>query len=214
MNPRPESHDRPATLPHPTVNVLPLSCWRPARWPVAALLATALVACADLRPAKPHVAVWQSETFQADERFSRLFDSANKEVCEAARRALLSQGYVISQADASLVKGVKRFQPENEVNVEIAFNVVCLPDGRDGQLATAYVSAQQERFVVKKNSSSTSLGVSALGSISIPTSSTQDSLVKVAAETIASTEFYDRFFNLMLKNLAELKASADNSSAP
>ena len=44
---------------------------------------------------------------------------------------------------------------------------------------------------------------SALGSISVPLSSTQDSLVKVASETIPAGEFYDRFFILMQRMLRE-----------
>ncbi len=136
--------------------------------------------------------------------FSRLFDGTPSNACEAARRTLLSQGYVITQGENAAIKGSKRFQPEAEVHVELNFTVVCLPDGKSGQASTAYASVQQERYIVKKSSNSTSVGVSALGSISIPTSSSQDSLVKVGSETVSSTEFYDRFFALMGQNLREL----------
>lgn len=151
-------------------------------------------------------AVYQNERFQADETFSRLFDGGVDETCEAARRALLSQGYVISNAQSGLINGSKRFQPDGEVHVEINFNVVCVADGRSGQLATAYVSAQQDRYTLKKSPNSASIGVSAIGSISMPLSSTQDSLVKVASETIPAGEFYDRFFALMHKLLREQTA--------
>jgi hypothetical protein len=78
------------------------------------------------------------------------------------------------------IKGSKRFQPEAEVHVELSFTVVCLPEGKNGQachglcLGAARALHRQEKFAI-----STSVGVSALGSISIPTSSSQDSLVKV-----------------------------------
>ncbi len=147
--------------------------------------------------------VYLNERFQADETFSRLFDADVERTCEAARRALLSQGYVIAQAEAGLVKASKRFQPEGEVHVELAFTVVCVPDGRSGGLATAYVSAQQDRYTVKKSSTSTSVGLSAIGSISMPLSSTHESLVKVASETIPAGDFYDRFFALMQKLLRD-----------
>jgi hypothetical protein len=173
-------------------------------WLLAALCALGLAGCSALPSTKPHVSVWQNERFQADEMFSRQFDAPPTDTCEAARRALLSQGYVINQAESATVKGSKRFQPEAEVHVELSFTVVCLPDSKNGQAATAYASVQQERYIVKKSSISTSVGVSALGSISIPTSSSQDSLVKVAAETVSSTDFYDRFFALMGQNLREL----------
>ncbi|MBK7656131.1 MAG: DUF2242 domain-containing protein [Betaproteobacteria bacterium] len=82
------------------------------------------------------------------------------------------------------------------------------------QAATTYASVQQERYIVKKSSISTSVGVSALGSISIPTSSSQDSLVKVAAETVSSTDFYDRFFGLMGQNLRELAQTGLDTGPP
>lgn len=143
--------------------------------------------------------VYQHERFQADETFSRLFDASVDETCEAARRALLSQGYVINQARPDLIAGSKRFQPEGEVHVEISFTVVCVPEGGSGRLATAYVSALQDRYNVKRSANATSLGVSAIGSISVPLSSTSESLVKVASETIPAGQFYDRFFSLMTR---------------
>lgn len=101
------------------------------------------------------------------------------------------------------MQGAKSFQPEGEVHVEISFHVVCVGDGPRQQVATAYVSAQQDRYALKRSAQAASLGVSALGSISVPLSSTQDSMVKVASETIPAGEFYDRFFTLMQRMLRE-----------
>ncbi len=147
--------------------------------------------------------VYQNERFSSDETFSRLFDSSVQDTCEAARRALLSQGYVINTALPESISGTKRFQPEGEVHVEISFTVVCVPEGGSGKLATAYVSALQDRYNVKRSANSTSLGVSAIGSISVPLSSTSESLVKVASETIPAGQFYDRFFALMQRLLTQ-----------
>ncbi|HEY1090651.1 MAG TPA: DUF2242 domain-containing protein [Burkholderiaceae bacterium] len=167
-------------------------------------LAASLSACgSDPTRVSAENSVYQRERFAADETFSRLFDANVADTCEAARRALLSQGYVISQATSGVVNGNKRFQPDGEVHVELTFNVVCVPDSREGKLATAYVSAQQDRYAIKKSATSGSIGVSAIGSISVPLSSTQDSMVKVASETIPAGEFYDRFFALMQKLLRE-----------
>lgn len=166
------------------------------------LLALGLSGCGVL-PAKSGPKVYQGERFAAEETFSRLFDANVDDTCEAARRALLSQGYVVSKADAGLVRASKHFQPNGDGHVEIAFNVVCVGDGAKQQVATAYVSAQQDRYALKKNPQAASLGVSALGSISVPLSSTEDSLVKVASETIPAGEFYDRFFTLMQRKLRE-----------
>jgi hypothetical protein len=151
----------------------------------------------------PKLSVYQSEGFHSDETFSRLFDADPEATCEAARRALLSQGYVISAAKRDLINGSKRFQPEGEVHVEIAFTIVCAAEGREGRLATAYVNAIQDRYALKKNPNSASVGLSAIGSVSIPLSSSEDSLVKVASETIPAGQFYDRFFALMQRYLRE-----------
>ena len=120
-----------------------------------------------------------------------------QDTCEAARRALLSQGYIITVARSDAITGSKRFQPEGEVHIEISFHVVCVPEGADGALATAYVSAQQDRYVLKKLPNNTSLGVGPFGSISVPLSSSEDSLVKVGSETIPAGQFYDRYFALV-----------------
>jgi Uncharacterized protein conserved in bacteria (DUF2242) len=152
--------------------------------------------------------VYLGERFSADETFSRLFDAGVEDTCEAARRALLSQGYVIGKSGGGEVRGVKYFQPEGEVHVEIAFNVVCVGDGVKAQVATAYVSAQQQRFTLKKSPQAASLGVSALGSISVPLSSSNDSMVRVASETIPAGDFYDRFFALMQRMLRDKEALA------
>jgi len=152
----------------------------------------------------PH-SVYQQERFQADETFSRLFDGNVGDTCEAARRALLSQGYVITASRPDAINGSKRFQPEGEVHVEISFTVVCVPEGASGALSTAYVSAQQDRYVIKKVANNTSLGVGALGSISLPLSSSEESLVKVGSETIPAGQFYDRYFALMQRLLTDLR---------
>ncbi|MFG6459040.1 DUF2242 domain-containing protein [Roseateles sp. BYS96W] len=170
------------------------------------LLGSLLAGCGSMPASSAEKAagkVYQRESFSAEETFSRLFDADVATTCEAARRALLSQGYVISRAESGVVRGSKHFQPGGEAHVEIAFNVVCVGDGPAQQIATAYVSAQQDRYVLKKNPQAASLGVSALGSISVPLSSTEDSLVKVASETIPAGEFYDRFFTLMQRMLRE-----------
>lgn len=191
--------------PIPRLAARPANLQRIGLW--AGVLALALLpGCSVLPHQTTKRSVYQNERFQSDETFSRLFDASVDETCEAARRALLSQGYVITKAQSGLVTGAKRFQPEGEVHVEISFTIVCVPDGRGSEVATAYVSAQQDRYTLKKSPNSTSFGVSAIGTISVPLSSTQDSLVKVASETIPAGEFYDRFFALMQRLVKEQAA--------
>ena len=153
--------------------------------------------------------VYQQERFQSDETFSRLFDAGVPDTCEAARRALLSQGYVITASRADAISGSKRFQPEGEVHMEISFTVVCVPEGGNDKLSTAYVSAQQDRYVIKKVANNTSLGVGALGSISVPLSSSEEALVKVGSETIPAGQFYDRYFALMQRLLSDMREGGE-----
>ncbi|MBP5991441.1 MAG: DUF2242 domain-containing protein [Piscinibacter sp.] len=174
---------------------------------IALLASAALAGCAWAPGGSTRVphSVYQSERFQSDETFSRLFDASVNDTCEAARRALLSQGYVITASRADAIAGSKRFQPEGEVHMEIGFTVVCVPEGANERPATAYVSAQQDRYVIKKAANNTSLGVGALGSISVPLSSSEEALVKVGSETIPAGQFYDRYFALMQRLLTDMR---------
>jgi hypothetical protein len=157
-------------------------------------------------PERQH-AVYQAERFQPDETFSRLFDAGVEPTCEAARRALLSQGYVIASSEKDSLTARKQFQPAGDVHMEIIFHVVCVPQGASGEVSTAYVSARQDRYVIKKSSTTTSLGVAGVG-ISLPMSAGEESLVKVGSETIPAGTFYDRYFALMQQLLRELQEPA------
>ncbi|MBC7681004.1 MAG: DUF2242 domain-containing protein [Ferruginibacter sp.] len=151
----------------------------------------------------PMQSIPQQEDFNSAGKFSRMFDATAQQTCEAARRALLSQGYVISTAGNELVQGQKSFQPENEIHVQMEIRVVCASESKDGKLSLGFVTALQDRYALKKTNSSASLGVGALGSFSLPLSSSSDAMVKVGSVTIVSESFYDRFFTLILHYLAQ-----------
>ena len=144
----------------------------------------------------------EPEAFGSTTTHARNFGMAPAYTCEAARRALLSQGFVITAAEPEHIKGRKNFQPEAETHVELEFNVVCAPDGRGGKKSIAFVNALQDRYALKKSSNSASVGVGPIGSLSLPFTSSDDSLVKVASETITSAPFYGRFFTLLERYLA------------
>jgi Uncharacterized protein conserved in bacteria (DUF2242) len=153
----------------------------------------ALSACST--PPKP---LYQTEQFDAKASpFARNFDATSAGTCQAARRALLSQGYMTTSTRFDLVDGTKNFQPDADSHVTIEFHVVCTSDDPDSPTSTAYVSAVQDRYTLKKNSTSASVGLSVIGSLSLPIGSTDDSMVKIASETIPAGVFYDRFFNLV-----------------
>lgn len=171
-----------------------------------AALSLALSACTTDKAAFYH-----QEEFSDTSAFSRSFPGSEKAVCEAARRALLGQGYVINKTTENTMDGNKSFQPASDKHMEIAFHVVCASNG-NGKSATMFVSATQDGFALKKSNTSASLGVGILGSVSMPFGTSDDSLVRVSSETIRSPDFYDRFFGaaeryLLVDNEEENPAS-------
>lgn len=141
------------------------------------------------------------EEFASTATYSRLFDATAAQTCEAARRALLSQGYIIGAARSDLVEGRKSFQPEPESHLQMEIRVVCAPDTADGKVSLGFVTALQDVYALKKSNNSASLGVGALGSVSLPFSSSNDAMVKVASKTISNDVFYERFFDLVKRYL-------------
>ena len=158
----------------------------------------ALVACALLsacgtaaRPKSPPL--FMEESFDSDNIYSRSYATVPARACEAARRALLGQGYVVTRATGETVEATKNFQPEPEDHQQLDLRVSCVEHGADQALV--FVSAVQDRYALKKNPTSASVGVGVLGSVSLPIGSSDDSLVRVASKTVRDAGFYKRFFD-------------------
>lgn len=174
-----------------------------------ALLLTVVAGCSKDKP------MYEHENFDDSGTFSRNYPVTDSVSCEAARRALLSQGYIITSSDPKLVSGHKSFQQTGDTHMEISFNVVCADDGSAGHHATMFANALQDRYALKKTNNSASLGVGVLGSVSMPIGSSDDSMVKVASETVTSQKFYERFFTLVELFLpAEAKKAAHIEEKP
>ena len=160
-------------------------------------------------------AIYEHENFDDSGTFSRKYPVTDTASCEAARRALLSQGYIITSSDPKLISGHKSFQQTGETHMEISFSVVCADDGSEGHHATMFANALQDSYALKKSSNSASVGVGVLGSVSMPIGSSDDSMVKVASETVSSAKFYERFFALVEVFLPpEVKKAAHISEKP
>jgi hypothetical protein len=157
----------------------------------------ALVLAAAAGCSSKKAAIYEHENFDDSGTFSRNYPVTDAQTCEAARRALLSQGYIITSSDPKLVSGHKSFQQTGDTHMEISFSVVCADDGTEGHHATMFANALQDRYALKKTNNSASLGVGVLGSVSMPIGSSDDSMVKVASETVSSAKFYERFFALV-----------------
>ena len=164
----------------------------------AALL---LTACGGMGQPKLESMPRVEEKFGSAATYSRLFDATPAQTCEAARRALLSQGYIVNKADKDVVEGQKSFQPQPDRHVQMNIRVTCVPESADGTLSMGCVSALQDSFALKMASNSASLGVSMLGTVSVPVAAGHDSMIKIGSETVTSGQFYDSFFDLMRRYL-------------
>lgn len=177
-----------------------------------AVVLTLLVLVAGCSTNTPVVSASKFESFDSQETHSRLIDATPAQACEAARRALLSQGYLIAKASTDAISGRKTFQPERELTVELEMRVVCVREGRRGEIATLFVTGTEETYTVKKSSSSASVGVGMLGSLSLPFTASEEALVKVGSQTITQPQFYDRFYMLVYRYLD--RSLADETIAP
>ncbi|NYE21961.1 DUF2242 domain-containing protein [Pigmentiphaga litoralis] len=172
------------------------------------LLGGALAGCASRK-----TSMYDHEDFDESSTYSRSYAAPAVKACESARRALLSQGYLINKASTDVVDGRKSFQQTAEAHVEIEFHIVCAPDSADGTSSSVFVNAVQDRYTLKKTASSASLGVSILGSVSMPFGTSDDSMVKVGSETIAAPRFYNGFFGLLEQYLAPMQGRAAAQAA-
>lgn len=175
---------------------------------LAAVACVLMAGCGSRSILPKSVPVYERESFDARSRFSREFVASPADTCNAARRALLSQGYSSQPPAAGAndqVQAHKRFQPEGDTHVQIDFTVVCAPSSRNEPTTMAFVNAVQDRYALKKSSTSATVGVAPFGSISVPVSQSSEALIKVASETIPDGAFYERFFDLVEKILATQK---------
>ena len=163
-----------------------------------ASLAFLLAACGS-PPKKP---AYEDENFVQNQTYSRSFDTSYQVACDAGRRALLSQGYSIDKSTGDLVSGHKNFVDQEGRNTQITFNVNCAPDSTGPDNSQVFANAIQDSFSLKKTSTAASVGVSVLGSVSLPFMSSDDALVKTSSVTVTRPQFYSGFFDLLHQYLA------------
>lgn len=162
---------------------------------LCALPLLALTACGGKATPTPS---YQQELFNSGASpYAHNFDATPAEACEASRRALLSQGYMTTMTQPDTVDATKNFQPSPDNHVVVSFHVVCTPGDNATNTSIAYVNAVQDGYALKKSDTSASVGLSVLGSLSLPIRSNSDAMVKISSETVPAGKFYDRFFTLM-----------------
>lgn len=145
---------------------------------------------------------YEEEGFAIDSPFRQKVKGKASDVCESARRSLLGQGYLIESASEEDVKARKATKGGDTENTFIEMNIVCLPDAKG---TTLFATGLVTEYDLKKSTSSASVGVSALGSISLPIGQSADSLVKISEVTIESKNFYQRFFEVVSTILEEMQ---------
>lgn len=155
-------------------------------------------------------AVYIDESFANDSPFKLKVAEPAPVACESARRSLLGQGYLIDTTSGEQVKGRKAYRRDDSQNTFIEMNVVCIPD-RKG--STLYTNGVLSTYDLKKSGNSASVGISAVGSISLPIGQSADSLVKIAEETIEDKAFYGRFFAAVGHVLKEMEESPEEDEA-
>ena len=173
----------------------------------ASLLALTLSACGG----KAADSTLLRESFDSGDTYSRTVPGTPAQACEAARRTLLSQGYAIARADADAVEANKNFQPSEDSHEQLVLRISCAARGDE---ALVFISAVQDRYALKKSPTSASVGVGALGSVSLPFGSNDDSLMKVASSTVQDGDFYRRFFTRLQQYLPAAKASTPEPVPP
>lgn len=89
-------------------------------------------------------------------------------LCDAARRALLSDGYVVTKREGQSLSGGKEFQVEEKSHAILQVYITC--EQRVGG-STLFVTATEEHFDVKTSSETTLIGLPLLAPISFGTSS-------------------------------------------
>lgn len=170
----------------------------PAKIPSILCAAVLLAACSK-------EAVYTRESFSADSPYRLKVEDELAVACESARRSLLGQGYLIDVASTEQVKARKSYRAEGKANTFIEMNVACVPD-RVG--STLYATGVLSTYDLKKSSNPASVGLTGLGTISLPIGQSADSLVKIAEETIGDTQFYRRFFAAVEHTLGEMRTRA------
>lgn len=151
----------------------------------------------------PTVPFYSSDSFGSDSPYQKHVPDGAAAACSAAERTLLGDGYIIDgDSSKGSFKGRKAYRIDGNRSSFIEMNIVCLSDSTG---STIYANGVNSTYDLKKASSSASVGVSILGSVSLPIGQTVDSMVKVANETITDRVFYQRFFESVEKNLVNVR---------
>jgi hypothetical protein len=162
------------------------------------LVALSIVALMEGCASRKHDAARQG--FSAAAPFSKTIAGSGDAVCWSVKRALLSQGYMLDRpSDSGVLTGTRDYQPNAKLNVTLHLQTTCA-DNRDGT-SIVFVSASREDNRLQKMKQTTSIGVGP-ATLTMPSGSAKV-LGVVRRETIQDPSFYDNFFNLVQRFVAD-----------
>ena len=181
-------------------------------FPLALVLVASLAACGANRTKEEPAPL--GETFGAEDTYSRSYAVPPATACEATRRALLGQGYVIGKLSPEAVEAGKNFQPESDVHTQLKVLATCVPRTEGGSIV--FINAVQDLYALKSQSNSASVGVGMLGSVSLPVpmGSGNANLVRVGSNTVQNQDFYRRLFDRVTFYLPGTPAKAPQPPEP
>lgn len=167
----------------------------------AALAAALLAGCAG------HVPLLEKLAPPAPEpKHHRDFVQDAVRVCEASRRVLLGEGYVVERRRDDEVVGAREDhvtkEDKDEGYAHRRVYVTCA--ARDGG-STLYVTATEEQFGIKVIRDSTLIGLPLVSPISIGTRTEGEQQVKFRGRTVEEQAFYDDFYRAVRKQIAMLR---------
>jgi len=140
------------------------------------------------------------ERFSAAAPFSKTMSGSGDAVCWSVKRALLSQGYMLDrESESGVLTGTMDSQPKPKLNVSIHFQATCA-DNKNGT-SIVFATATREESQLQKMKQSTSAGIGP-ATITMPAGSAKV-LGVVRRETIQDPAFYDGFFALVEKFVAQ-----------
>jgi len=158
------------------------------------LIIAALAGCASGKHSR------EPGPFSAAAPYSRTVTGSGDSVCWSVKHALLSQGYMLERAtDSGVLTGTIDSQPKPKLNVTTRMQTTCA-DNRDGT-SIVFATASQEESRLQKMKQTTSMGVGP-ATLTMPSGSAKV-LGVVRRETISDPHFYESFFALVEKFVAQ-----------
>lgn len=145
--------------------------------------------------------LYQEERFAAQSRFRIELPASAARVCEAARRALLGQGYVVARAtpeDGLALIGSKEFMDDRDKPSVLQVHATCVEAGSG---ATLYASAVESHFRVAESKQKTSVGIPVVAPLTVSSTTISETALKISGETLQDDGFYQRLFAAVAREL-------------